>query len=69
MGNISRIDINGTIIEEKDNEIYINGKHIDTGKPTGMDLTYMFLFGVIMGCSALAIVLSLLEHLGKGLST
>lgn len=53
----SRQSANGTVVENKDGEIYVNGRHIETGKRS---FTYhisqvsawamFFLIGYYVGC-------------------
>jgi len=65
MAEITKIKMNGALIEEKDGQIYINGKHIETGKPTGLYFTLAILFSFMLGASALGFVLLFVEHLIK----
>lgn len=65
MIEVSKITVNGKDIEEKDGEIFINGRHVDSGKYRGMWLSWMFLIGAFCGASGLAFLLILLEYLLK----
>jgi len=54
--NYSRQSSNGVVVENKDGEIYVNGKHIETGKRTFLSyftkyLLYsaMFWVGYVFG--------------------
>jgi len=61
MATITKINMNGILIEEKDGHIYINGKHIDTGKPHKMDYTMAISFGIFLGVSGFAVLLTIIE--------
>ena len=65
MIEVSKITINGMIIEQKDDKIIIDGKYLDTGKYNGMWLTWVFLIGVVIGASSLGIMLTIVEILLK----
>ena len=69
MTSITKIEMNGTLIEEKDGQIYINGKHIETGKPNRKDLTFAIFFGAILGVTLFGVMLASIEFLAKGLSS
>ncbi len=65
MIEVSKITINGMNIEQKEDNIYIDGRHIDTKKYKGMLLTTMFFLGAFVGVSTLTILLIAGEYLIK----
>lgn len=65
MASITKISMNGTMIEEKDGEIYVDGYHIKTGKGRKFDYGMTFIIGLIFGLAGFPLVLVLADFLAK----